>query len=56
MESKPIKKANSISEEKMRKNALFESPRLFYDLYCLWPDQCQNLHSHDESDKVYFVL
>ena len=56
MDSKPIKEAISFSEEKMQKNALFESPRLFYDLYCLLPGQSQKVHAHEGSDKVYYVL
>ena len=56
MNSKPIKEAISFSEEKMKKNALFESPRLFYDLYCLMPGQQQKVHAHEDSDKVYYVL
>ena len=56
MDSKPIKEAISFSEEKMQKNALFESPRLFYDLYCLLPGQSQKVHAHEDSDKIYYVL
>jgi mannose-6-phosphate isomerase-like protein (cupin superfamily) len=56
LDSKPIKEAISFSEEKMKKNALFESARLFYDLYCLLPGQQQKVHAHEDSDKVYYVL
>jgi mannose-6-phosphate isomerase-like protein (cupin superfamily) len=56
LDSKPIKEAISFSEEKMQKNALFDSPHLFYDLYCLLPDQSQKVHAHAGSDKVYYVL
>ena len=56
MDTKPIAGAISFSEEKMKKNALFDSPHLFYDLYCLLPDQQQKVHAHDSSDKVYYVL
>ena len=56
MDSKPIKEAISFSKEKMKKNALFESPHLFYDLYCLLPGQSQKVHAHEDSDKVYYVL
>ena len=56
MDSKPIKEAISFSKEKMKKNALFESPYLFYDLYCLLPGQQQKVHAHEDSDKVYYVL
>ena len=40
----------------MNKNALFDSPHLFYDLYCLLPGQAQKVHAHEGSDKVYCVL
>ena len=40
----------------MKKNALFDSPNLFYDAYCLLPNQSQKVHAHDDSDKVYFVV
>ena len=56
MNSKCVTEAVSFSEEKMKKNALFDSPHLFYDLYCLLPGQHQKLHAHVSSDKVYYVL
>ena len=56
MESKRVMDEVSFSEEKMKKNALFDSPRLFYDAYCLLPGQAQNVHAHEGSDKVYYVL
>jgi mannose-6-phosphate isomerase-like protein (cupin superfamily) len=45
-----------FSEERMKKNALFDSPNLFYDAYCLLPGQSQKVHAHEGSDKVYFVV
>ena len=56
MESKSFADVAAFSEEKMKKNALFDSPHLFYDLYCLLPGQAQKVHSHEGSDKVYCVL
>jgi quercetin dioxygenase-like cupin family protein len=56
LDSKPIKEAISFSKEKMKKNAIFDSPHLFYDLYCLTSGQQQKVHAHDNSDKVYYVL
>lgn len=56
METKSIAEATSFSEEKMKKNPLFDSPRLFYDVYCLLPGQAQKVHAHEGSDKVYCVL
>ena len=45
-----------FSEEKMQKVPVFESERLFYDQYCLLPGQSQKVHSHEDADKIYFVL
>jgi len=45
-----------FSGDKMQKIPLFDSPRCFCDLYCLKPGQNQRIHSHAESDKIYFVL
>src|SRR4051812_613837 len=45
-----------FSEEKMQKLPVFESPKYFCDLYCLKSGQDQRVHSHAESDKLYFVL
>ena len=56
MESKYVTQSLTFSEEKMRKNALFDSPHLFYDAYCLLPGQSQKVHAHEGSDKVYYVL
>lgn len=56
MESRHIRDVTSFSEEKMQKNSLFDSSRLFYDAYCLLPGQSQKVHSHDGSDKIYYVL
>ncbi len=56
MDSKLVSEEISFSEEKMKKNSLFDSPRLFYDAYCLLPGQAQKVHAHESSDKVYYVL
>ena len=56
MESTPVTEAISFSEEKMKKNSLFDSPHLFYDAYCLLPNQVQKIHAHEGSDKIYYVL
>lgn len=46
----------SFAAEKMRKVNLFETERMFCDVYGLEPGQEQSGHSHAGSDKVYFVL
>jgi mannose-6-phosphate isomerase-like protein (cupin superfamily) len=56
MEIRAIPDTITFSEEKMKKNALFDSPHLFYDVYCLLPGQSQKVHAHEGSDKVYYVL
>ena len=56
MEVKSITKSVAFSEEKMKKNALFDSPHLFYDTYCLLPGQAQKVHAHEGSDKIYYVI
>jgi mannose-6-phosphate isomerase-like protein (cupin superfamily) len=45
-----------FSAEKMQKVNLFETPRMFCDIYCLEPGQAQKPHAHAGADKVYFVL
>jgi mannose-6-phosphate isomerase-like protein (cupin superfamily) len=56
LEHKLINEEISFSEEKMKKNSLFDSPHLFYDVYCLMSGQAQKVHAHEGSDKVYYVL
>jgi quercetin dioxygenase-like cupin family protein len=57
MESfKKISDAMQFASEKMKKNGLFETDRLFCDLYCFEPGQAQAAHTHEGSDKIYFVV
>jgi mannose-6-phosphate isomerase-like protein (cupin superfamily) len=56
MEVRRIQDFIRFSDEKMQKSPLFDSPRCFCDLYCLKPGQDQRIHSHADSDKIYFVL
>jgi mannose-6-phosphate isomerase-like protein (cupin superfamily) len=56
LETRSIAECVAFSEEKMNKNALFDSPHLFYDTYCLLPNQSQKIHAHEGSDKVYYVM
>ena len=44
-----------FSADKMQKVPLFGSDKYFCDLYCLGPGQEQRIHSHSESDKIYYV-
>jgi quercetin dioxygenase-like cupin family protein len=45
-----------FSQEKMKKNNLFQTPRFFCDIYCFESGQEQKGHIHGEQDKVYLVL
>ncbi len=45
-----------FSPEKMRKINLYESARLFCDVYCLLPGQSQRPHVHNQEDKIYHAL
>lgn len=45
-----------FSPEKLKKVNLFESERMFFDVYCLLPGQEQKVHAHDDIDKVYVAL
>ncbi|CAN5753731.1 cupin domain-containing protein [soil metagenome] len=56
MEIRTVADSVAFSEEKMKKNSLFDSPHLFYDAYCLLAGQAQKVHAHEGSDKVYYVL
>ena len=56
MDVRNLQDLRLFSAEKMAKNSLFSTPRMYYDLYCLDPGQAQKVHSHAGSDKVYLVL
>jgi quercetin dioxygenase-like cupin family protein len=56
METRNANELVRFSDDKMQKIPLFDSARYFCDLYCLKPGQDQRIHSHAESDKIYFVL
>jgi quercetin dioxygenase-like cupin family protein len=57
MESfKNVADTMQFAQEKMKKNGLFETDRLFCDLYCFEPGQTQAVHAHEGSDKIYFVV
>src|SRR5512144_2537328 len=48
--------AARFADDKMKKNNLFTTERLFCDVYCFEPGQEQTPHSHSGSDKVYYVI
>jgi mannose-6-phosphate isomerase-like protein (cupin superfamily) len=45
-----------FAADKMKKNNLFTTERMFCDVYCFEPGQEQAAHVHSGSDKVYFVI
>lgn len=56
MEIKDLAAARRFAAEKMQKVGLFETERMFCDVYCFEPGQLQKVHAHPGSDKVYVVL
>jgi mannose-6-phosphate isomerase-like protein (cupin superfamily) len=56
MENRSISDLVRFSDDKMQKVPLFDSPSYFCDLYCLKPGQDQRIHTHEASDKIYFVV
>jgi quercetin dioxygenase-like cupin family protein len=56
MDSKYVPDCKAFSDQKMQKANLFETARMFCDLYCFEPGQEQKTHAHAGSDKIYYVL
>jgi mannose-6-phosphate isomerase-like protein (cupin superfamily) len=56
MQTKNLKSDRRFSSEKLQKINLFETDRMFADIYCLEPGQEQKPHSHQGADKIYVVL
>lgn len=53
---KSVSDVTQFAAEKMKKNGLFETERMFCDIYCFEPGQSQAAHTHEDSDKIYFVV
>ena len=53
---KDARAAAAFSSEKMKKVNLFDTERMFCDVYGLNAGQEQTAHAHDGSDKVYYVI
>ena len=51
-----VREKAAFSPEKMRKNNLFDSERMFCDVYCFEPGQTQAAHAHAGSEKIYYVV
>jgi len=56
MNIKSVPDSRKFSPEKIAKVTLFESERMFCDVYGVSPGQEQKPHTHEESDKLYYVL
>jgi len=56
MEIQDLDRLIRFSDEKMQKIPVFDSKSYFFDVYCLKPGQDQRVHTHSESDKIYYVL
>ena len=56
MDTRSVGELVRFSDDKMQKIPLFDSSKYFCDLYCLKRGQDQRIHSHADSDKIYFVL
>ncbi|MEE2709597.1 MAG: cupin domain-containing protein [Gemmatimonadota bacterium] len=51
-----VEEMKRFAAEKFQKVNLFDTERMFCDIYCFEPGQEQTAHAHAENDKVYFVL
>ena len=56
MQAVKLSERERFSGEKFQKVNIFDSPRMFCDIYCFEPGQKQALHAHDGADKIYYVL
>jgi quercetin dioxygenase-like cupin family protein len=56
MDSKYVPNCKAFTNLKMNKVNLFETERMFCDVYCFEPGQEQATHTHTGSDKIYYVL
>ena len=48
--------AAQFTAEKYKKVNLYESHRMFCDVYCFLPGQGQRPHVHNDEDKIYHAL
>ncbi|HZA14039.1 MAG TPA: cupin domain-containing protein [Myxococcaceae bacterium] len=56
MNVRHLSEMTGFSDQKLQKLGVFQTERLFVDVYCLRPGQAQKVHAHPGSDKVYVVL
>jgi len=56
MDVKSVMDARKFTAEKLSKVSLFESEKMFCDVYGVSPGQEQKPHTHDGCDKIYYVI
>jgi len=56
MDVKSVFDHRKFSPEKLTKIALFESEKMFCDVYGVAPGQEQKAHAHEDCDKIYYVV
>jgi mannose-6-phosphate isomerase-like protein (cupin superfamily) len=56
MDVKSVMDARKFSAEKLAKVSLFESEKMFCDVYGVSSGQEQKTHTHDGCDKIYYVI
>jgi len=55
MHVKSVMDLRKFSPDKLTKTALFESEKMFCDVYGVAPGQEQKPHIHEDCDKIYYV-
>ena len=56
MDVKSVMDARKFSAEKLSKTSLFESEKMFCDVYAVSSGQEQKPHTHEGCDKIYYVI
>jgi len=56
MDVKSVMDARKFTAEKLSKVSLFESEKMFCDVYGVSSGQEQKPHTHDGCDKIYYVI
>jgi quercetin dioxygenase-like cupin family protein len=51
-----VKDHVGLAADKMAKIALATTSRAQLDLYCVAPGQSQKAHTHEDQDKIYYVV
>jgi quercetin dioxygenase-like cupin family protein len=51
-----VSNSQRFASDKFQKVNLFETERMFCDVYCFEPGQEQTAHKHQGADKIYYVL